>query len=286
MMRRLMVGLIVAFMAALPLGMNGAAQEDGFLLVAQDPANGAILTDAEGMTLYLFTPDETVGESACYDGCAEAWPPLAPADGMALPAGVPGELGVIERTDDSEQVTYNDIPLYYFAADEAPGDVNGQGAGGRWFIVPPGAEHGPYAAAPGEGTPVPASTLEIGFTEELGPFLVDAEGTSIYLFTEDTTAGESACAGDCAANWPPVPAEGAMLLPPGIQGTLTAIEREDGSSQLAYNDIPLYYFVADQAPGEINGQGVGEVWYIVAPGMSHGDAPPAGASDEATPGSG
>ena len=231
---------------ALPLAVRGtAAQEDTFLAVAQDPAVGSFLTDAEGNTLYLFTPDTTPGESTCYDDCAEAWPPLAPAEGMTLPAGVPGELTTIERTDGTQQVAYNDIPLYYFVRDEQPGDINGQGVGGVWFIVPPGATHGPYPAAPGEGTPVPASSVQVGFTEELGPFLTDAEGMTVYLFTKDVTAGESACYDDCAAAWPPVPAADGMMLPPGISGTLSAIDRTDGSQQMTYNDIPLYYYAED-----------------------------------------
>ena len=252
----------------LPLAVHGtAAQEDTFLAIAQDPAVGSFLTDAEGNALYLFTPDTTPGESTCYDDCAEAWPPLAPAEGMTLPAGVPGELTTIERTDGTQQVAYNDIPLYYFVRDEQPGDVNGQGVGGVWFIVPPGATHGPYPAAPGEGTPVPASNVQIGFTEELGPFLTDAEGMTVYLFTQDVTAGESACYDDCAVAWPPVPAADGMMLPPGIAGSLSTIERTDGSQQMTYNDIPLYYYAEDAAPGDTTGQDVGDVWYIVVPGM-------------------
>ena len=258
----------------LPLAVHGtAAQEDTFLAIAQDPAVGSFLTDAEGNALYLFTPDTTPGESTCYDDCAEAWPPLAPAEGMTLPAGVPGELTTIERTDGTQQVAYNDIPLYYFVRDEQPGDVNGQGVGGVWFIVPPGATHGPYPAAPGEGTPVPASNVQIGFTEELGPFLTDAEGMTVYLFTQDVTAGESACYDDCAVAWPPVPAADGMMLPPGIAGSLSAIERTDGSQQMTYNDIPLYYYAEDAAPGDTTGQDVGDVWYIVVPGMQLGDEP-------------
>jgi predicted lipoprotein with Yx(FWY)xxD motif len=250
-----------------------AQDEGGGLAVGHDPAVGAFLTDAKGMTLYLFTPDTKPGESACTDQCAENWPPLEASDAMALPEGVPGELGTIERSDGATQVTYNDIPLYYFSKDQAPGDVNGQGAGGVWFVAPPGAELGPYAPAPGEGTPVPASTLQIGFTEELGPFLTDAKGMTVYLFTKDTTPGESACTDQCAANWPPLPATEGMLLPPGMQGTLSAIERADGSRQLAYNDIPLYSYAKDTAPGDTNGQDVGDVWYVVTPGMKHGEAP-------------
>ena len=139
--------------------------------------------------------------------------------------------------------------------------------------MPPGAEHGPYAAAPGEGTPTPLASVRIGFTEDLGPFLIDPEGMTLYLFTEDTTAGESACYDDCATAWPPVPAGDMLTLPPGIPGTLAETERTDGTTQLTYNDIPLYLYAADTAPGDTNGQDVGEVWYIVPPGMQFGDEP-------------
>jgi predicted lipoprotein with Yx(FWY)xxD motif len=273
-MGRLLRLFVVIMAMALPLvGRGVAAQDETFLAVAQDPAVGSFLTDAEGNALYLFTPDTAPGESTCYDDCAEAWPPLAPAEGMTLPAGVPGELTTIERTDGTQQVAYNDIPLYYFVRDEQPGDIAGQGVGGVWFIVPPGAAHGPYPAAPAEGTPVPASSVQVGFTEELGPFLTDAEGMTVYLFTKDVTAGESACYDDCATAWPPVPAADGMMLPPGISGTLSAIDRTDGSQQMTYNDIPLYYYAADANPGDTTGQDVGEVWYIVTPGMQLGDEP-------------
>lgn len=272
-MWRLMMVVLFAVALALPTARLQAAQESSFLKVSENGANGAILTDAEGKTVYLFTPDTKVGESACYDQCAQNWPPVAPADGMALPEGVPGKLGTIERTDGSQQATYNDIPLYLFAADQAAGDVNGEGVGGVWFVVHPGAEHGPYPAAPGEGTPVPMSTLRVGFTADLGPYLIDSKGMTVYLFTKDTTAGKSACDADCAANWPPVPAGDGMLLPPGIQGTLGSLTREDGSAQLTYNDIPLYHYIKDTEAGDVYGQEVGDVWYIVTPGMKLGDEP-------------
>jgi predicted lipoprotein with Yx(FWY)xxD motif len=260
-----------------------SAQDDNSLKVSEDPAVGAFLTDASGMTLYLFTQDTEAGKSVCNDQCAAAWPPLAASDDLTLPAGVPGTLGSIDRDDGSKQATYNDIPLYYWAKDENPGDITGQEVGGVWFVVPPGAELVEYPPAPGEGTPFPASIVKIGFTEALGPFLTDAEGMTLYLFTNDTTAGESSCSGECAANWPPVPASTDVLLPPGISGTLTAIEREDGSMQLAYNDIPLYYFAKDEKAGDTTGQEVGDVWYIVPPGMNFGDPPHETAEGSPTP---
>lgn len=280
-MTRLVFVLMLALGVALPLSAPDAtAQDDTFLIVAEAPGIGAYLADAEGMTLYLFTPDAEPNASTCDGGCAEAWPPLEPSDDLSLPAGVPGELTTFDREDGAQQVAYNGIPLYYYADDSAPGDVNGEGAGGRWFVVPPGAAHGPYAAAPGEGTPTPMASVRIGFTEDLGPFLIDPDGMTLYLFTEDTTAGESACYDDCATAWPPVPAGDMLTLPPGIPGTLAETERTDGTAQLTYNDIPLYLYAADTAPGDTNGQDVGEVWYIVPPGMQFGDEPHHGTEED------
>ncbi|WP_199036551.1 COG4315 family predicted lipoprotein [Glycomyces salinus] len=96
---------------------------------------GEVLVDGEGMTLYLFT-DDTDGTSTCYEQCEENWPPLL-VEGTADVGGAADEalLGTTERDDGSTQVTYNDWPLYYWAADTAPGDVDGQGVGGVWFVL-------------------------------------------------------------------------------------------------------------------------------------------------------
>src|SRR5215213_3972647 len=63
------------------------------------------------------------------------------------------------------------------------------------------------------------------------------------------------------------------LFPPGISGTLSAIDRTDGSQQMTYNDIPLYYYAKDDEPGDAYGQDVGDIWYVVTPGMQFGDEP-------------
>ena len=58
---------------------------------------------------------------------------------MLAGAGVPGKLGSITRADGIKQVTYNDMPLYYWASDMKPGDMTGQGVGGVWFMMSPTA---------------------------------------------------------------------------------------------------------------------------------------------------
>lgn len=99
---------------------------------------GQIIADAEGMTLYIFLPDEQ-SESTCYDACAATWPPLEGE--VQAGAGVDESMiGTTERTDGTIQATYNGWPLYYFASDTAPGDVNGQGVGDNWFVIDPAGE--------------------------------------------------------------------------------------------------------------------------------------------------
>jgi predicted lipoprotein with Yx(FWY)xxD motif len=98
-----------------------------------DTSLGKVLVNGDGLTLYIFTADSG-GSSSCYDSCATNWPPLL---GTAVPgAGLDaGMLGTTERTDGTSQVTFNGMPVYLFAGDSAAGDVNGQGVGGKWFVV-------------------------------------------------------------------------------------------------------------------------------------------------------
>ena len=104
----------------------------------------------------------------------------------------------------------------------------------------------------------------------LGQILTDPDGKTLYLFTKDTEANKSVCEGDCLANWPAFTADEPLSLPGGIDGELTSFDRGDGTMQVAYNGMPLYYFVADVNVGDTTGQGVGDVWYVVNPGQMMG----------------
>ena len=123
-----------------------------------------------------------------------------------------------------------------------------------------------------EATPAEESaTVFVRVDPTLGPFLTDPNGMTLYLFTNDTESGVSSCYDDCAAAWPPFTADEPLELPGAVDGELTTIQRDDGTTQVAYNGIPLYYFIKDTEPGQTTGQGVGEVWYVVPPGMQFGD---------------
>jgi predicted lipoprotein with Yx(FWY)xxD motif len=94
---------------------------------------GSVLVDPDGFTLYVFDAD-TDGDSTCYDACATNWPPLA-ADTVISSDLDPSVFASTARTDGSEQLTINGMPLYRFASDSAPGDTNGQGLNGLWWVV-------------------------------------------------------------------------------------------------------------------------------------------------------
>ena len=99
----------------------------------------------------------------------------------------------------------------------------------------------------------------------LGEVVVDGEGMTLYMFTNDTQdSGESVCEGDCLVAWPPL--EGEPTAGEGVdESLLGTIERSDGSMQASYNGWPLYYWAQDTAPGDVTGQGVGDVWYVLDP---------------------
>ncbi|MFH0863082.1 MAG: Rieske 2Fe-2S domain-containing protein [Candidatus Altiarchaeota archaeon] len=98
----------------------------------------------------------------------------------------------------------------------------------------------------------------------LGRILTDASGRTLYVFTKDES-GKSNCAGQCAQNWPPLLVEGQLLSGEGVTGDLATIPRSDGAMQAAYVDMPLYYFAQDANPGDVKGQAVNGVWYVVNP---------------------
>ena len=118
---------------------------------------GDALAGAGRKTLYILTND-VGGKSTCTSGqCAAAWAALK-GDGSAVQAGsgVSGTFGTTTWADGTKQVTHNGQPLYYFIGDSAPGDSNGQGTNGVWFIAPVGATPGGPASGGSNPTPAPS----------------------------------------------------------------------------------------------------------------------------------
>jgi len=101
---------------------------------------GAILVDANGMSLYAFDKD-SVGAttSACVGKCATVWTALTVSGTPTAGPGVTGQLSTPVTTAVGSQVAWNGKLLYYYSGDHAAGDTNGDGIGGVWHVVRLGA---------------------------------------------------------------------------------------------------------------------------------------------------
>ena len=137
--------------------------------------------------------------------------------------------------------------------------------------------------APAETTPAEdeggGGTADLAVAESsLGEIVVDAEGMTVYMFDNDTQgSGESSCSGQCLVNWPPVAPAGDEPVADGVEGELGTITATDGSTQITLNGWPLYYFIGDEAPGDVNGQAVQDIWWVLDPtGEVIRDTPAAG----------
>ncbi len=104
---------------------------------------GALLTDSQGRTLYMFPPDAG-SHVTCTGPCAGTWPPLAIATGHTPTAG-PGvtaaDLGTLADPNTGQRIiTYGGYPLYHYAGDLHAGTANGQALfvnGGPWYALTP-----------------------------------------------------------------------------------------------------------------------------------------------------
>ena len=130
---------------------------------------------------------------------------------------------------------------------------------------------GSASASTQQSTPQTASGKVSTASTSLGTILVDSQGRTLYLFKADNGT-KSACSGACASAWPPLRA-GAK---PTVGGGATASElgttqRSDGKPQVTYNGHPLYTYIGDSKPGDVNGQGLtafGAAWFALSPSGS------------------
>ena len=99
----------------------------------------------------------------------------------------------------------------------------------------------------------------------MGTILVAASNShTVYTFNSDTP-GVSNCSGGCSAIWPAVSIASGQTPTggPGVTGQLGTITRSDGSLQLTYKGLPLYFFHSDSKPGDTKGNYTG--WSLVKP---------------------
>jgi len=113
-------------------------------------------------------------------------------------------------------------------------------------------------------------TVGLGKSAELGTFLVGKGGMTLYLYSVDPL-NDSVCVDKCAQNWPPLLVDSAdkITADEDIPGKFSTITRKDGTLQVAYNGIALYYWAKDKAAGDTTGNRVGRVWWVVPPATAY-----------------
>ncbi len=227
--------------------------------IKQMADGSSYLTDGKGMALYLFTKD-MADLSTCQGACLTNWPVFY-SDQLLLPDNLNAkDFGVSVRSDGAKQLTYQGWPLYYFLKDVKAGETNGEGANNVWFLIKQ-----------------PFYTVGLGTDAKLGNYLVDSRGVSLYYFDKDTS-GSSVCTGDCLVKWPAFHAD-SIVIPKGLKTEdFGEITRGDGTKQTTFKGYPLYYFFQDAKRGDLKGQGLNNVWFVVNPatfaGTTTGNAAP------------
>ncbi len=100
-----------------------------------------------------------------------------------------------------------------------------------------------------------------------GSYLTDAEGRTLYFFTNDAD-GTSTCVGGCEAAWPVFNADSLTVSEGLAAADFGSITRADGSKQTTFKGWPLYRFASDANAGDITGDGSGGVWFVAKPDYS------------------
>ncbi len=127
-------------------------------------------------------------------------------------------------------------------------------------------DSGATATSPTPASPETQDVVLATAESDFGQIVVDGEGRTVYVFDRDTPgSGESACSGECLAAWPAVTAESEDPAVEGVSGEVGTIERDDGTLQVTLGGLPLYLYANDAEAGDVTGQGVNQVWWVVAP---------------------
>jgi len=124
-------------MVAPTFEITTSSNADVVINLGNTPATVSYLVDGHQMSLYISLKD-TPGKSSCTGDCLSVWHPLYATGRIIAGTDVQKDrLGVILLPDGSRQVSYLGAPLYLYSKDEKPGDVNGQGLDGTWYLVTP-----------------------------------------------------------------------------------------------------------------------------------------------------
>lgn len=100
--------------------------------------------------------------------------------------------------------------------------------------------------------------------DDLGNYLVDAKGMTLYYFEMDSP-GKSNATEAILQNWPIFSPESFNVVSTLKSADFGVITRDDGKMQATYKGRPLYYFAGDRISGDTDGQGVNGLWCVINP---------------------
>jgi predicted lipoprotein with Yx(FWY)xxD motif len=123
--------------------------------------------------------------------------------------------------------------------------------------------------APVAGAPTASAAAEamvnVATDATLGKILVGNNGMTLYIYTKDTP-DKSNCTGQCLVAWPALLTQGKAVLGTGVDAAMVGkAQLADGTWIVTYNHWPLYYFAKDLKAGDVLGQKVGGVWFVIGP---------------------
>jgi len=120
--------------------------------IYRNETTGDYIVDGRNMSLYMFEQDH-IGQGfteqdfniTCTGECAENWPPAyldSENEMWRAGEGINQSLmGKRQREDNQKwQLTFNNIPLYYYIEDKLPGETLGHNLdadGGKWWLLTP-----------------------------------------------------------------------------------------------------------------------------------------------------
>ncbi len=249
-------------------GSNEEPDVENSVRLRNDATFGNVLTNTDGFTLYLFAPDAK-GDANCLGGCADTWPAFF-TENLTLDSGLEAsDFGTITRSDGQSQNTYKGWPLYTFINDTEAGQINGDGAGGTWFVGKPD-----YSVMlvrsqlVGRDTNGNETNLNSSFQpgDEDTFYITDDRGNTLYHFINDNNGINNFTASDFSNNgvWPIFHTD-VQNVPSSLSTAGFGVIDVFGESQLTYKGWPLYYFGGDENRGDNFGVGfpTAGVWPIL-----------------------
>jgi predicted lipoprotein with Yx(FWY)xxD motif len=161
--------------------------------------------------------------------------------------------------------TYKGWPLYYYAGDASPGDVNGDGLNNLWFVAKPDYS---LMVANGQLVGADGKMYTSDYMEGTGitVYFTDINGRTLYIFVNDEKDTNNYTNPDFSNNstWPIFYVD-IEMLPSGMDPADFGQIDVFGEPQLTFRGWPLYYFGSDAQRGETKGVSVPVpgIWPVV-----------------------